>query len=216
MRGCPSPFSSSFLLVRLTFLLFRFVPFSPSLARLDGMSRRGQSLQYGCGLLQLWRQFIATRAAAVARPRLLTDALPDMRVSPVYQSAGCWQFKSPLFMAAFYLGNKSTIITFLEIFDQTSYSNTFYKTKGETLSRFEYQFTRSHNRSRCRLEMFTMKRVLGVRTNYSKRRLIQEKLSAFRHLEVPHSLSQSVSTSVTSSSLFLNVVWNQGKLVARN
>lgn len=92
------------LLVRLTFLLFRFVPFSPSLARLDGMSRRGQSLQYGCGLLQLWRQFIATRAAAVARPRPLTDARPDMRVSPVYQSAGCWQFKSSLFYHRFLPG----------------------------------------------------------------------------------------------------------------
>lgn len=41
--------------------------------------------------------------------------------------------------------------------------------------------------------MFAMKRVLGVRTNYSKPRLIQEKLSVVRHLEVPHSLSQSLS-----------------------
>lgn len=92
------------LLVRLTFLLFRFVPFSPSLARLDGMSRRGQSLLYGCGLLQLWRQFIATRAAAVARPRLLTDATPCQTWGCRQYTrvpAGCWKFKWPLFYRCF-------------------------------------------------------------------------------------------------------------------
>lgn len=75
----------------------------------------------------------------------------------------------------------------------------FIKLRGNPFT-LRVPMYQSHNWSRCRLEMFAkpyMKRVLGVKTNYSKRRLIQVKLSAVRHLEVPHSLSRSLSESVS-------------------
>lgn len=141
MRGCPSPFSSS------------------------SCSSDWHSSSSGSFPSPLpWRDWMECLAGVSRYSTAAVCCSFDVSLSPrvlrLWPARDCWPTPCQTWgcrqytrvpavdssshrfsITAFYLGNKLTINTFLEIFDQTSYSITFYKNKGETLSRFEYQCT---------------------------------------------------------------------------